>query len=104
MEGKETRFGSGKGTGILIPLIILVIALLVILFKFPSRDKSITPKSEIIYLSFDDFHNLIGGNDQISVSQKKELFSEYAGKYVNWVGEVVKIEKQESGDLILRIK
>jgi hypothetical protein len=104
MVDKETRFSSKRGTGILIPLLILVVAILVILFKFPYREGTDVTQKDTILFSFDDFHNIIGGNDQISLSQKKELFSEYAGKYVNWVGEVIRIEKQESGDLILRIK
>ena len=104
MVDKETRFNSKRGTGILIPLLILVVAILVILFKFPYREGTDVAQKDTILLSFDDFHNIIGGNDQISISQKKELFSEYAGKYVNWVGEVVRIDKQKSGDLILRIK
>jgi hypothetical protein len=104
MVDRENRFSSGKGAGILVPLLILVIAVLVILFKFPHREETGIPQKETILFSFDDFHNIIGGNDQINVLQKKKLFSEYVGKYVNWVGEVVKIEKQESGDLILRIK
>jgi hypothetical protein len=104
MVDKETRFSSKRGTGILIPLLILVVAILVILFKFPYREGTDVAQKDTILLSFDDFHNIIGGNDQIRVSQKKKLFSEYAGKYVSWVGEVVRIEKQKSGDLILRIK
>ena len=104
MVDKETRFSPARGTGILIPLLILIVAILVILFKFPYREGTEITQKDTILLSFDDFHNIIGGNDQISISQKKELFSEYAGKYVNWVGEVVRIDKQESGDLILRIK
>lgn len=104
MIDKENRFSSARGTGILVPLLILVIAILVILFKFPHREETGISQKDTILYSFEDFHNIIGGNDQFSVSQKKKLFSEYVGKYVNWVGEVVKIEKQESGDLILRIK
>ena len=104
MEGKENRFASRRGTGILIPLIILAVAILVILFKFPYREGTKIPQKDIILLSFEDFHNMIGGNDQLPVSQKQELFSGFMNRYVNWVGEVVRIEKQESGDLILRIK
>lgn len=104
MVDKENRFSSAKGTGVLIPLLILVIAILVILFKFPHREEAGISQKDTILFSFEDFHNIIGGNDQLSVPQKKKIFSEYVGKYVNWVGEVVKIEKQKSGDLILRIK
>jgi hypothetical protein len=104
IEDKESRFGGGKGTGILIPILILLIALLVIVLKFPSQRESQTIQKEEIYFSFDDFHNMIGGNDQLAASQKKKLFNQYVGKYVSWVGEVVRVEKESTGDFILRLK
>jgi len=104
IEKKNLRSGETKGTGILIPLLILAVAILVILLKFPSQKEVVTPQKEEIFFSFDDFHNMIGGNDQLAISQKKELFAKYVGKYVNWVGELAGIEEQPSGDFILRIK
>ena len=104
IENRDSRSRDTKATGILIPLLILAVALLVILLKFPSQKEVVTPQKEEIFFSFDDFHNMIGGNDQLAISQKKELFAKYVGKYVNWVGEVVELEKQPSGDFILRVK
>jgi len=104
LKDRDSRFKEAKGIQILIPVLILIIAFLVILFKFPSRKDTGIPEKEVLYFSFDDFHNMIGGNDQLPVSQKKELFSGYVGKYVNWVGEVIEIEEQKSGDFILRVK
>jgi len=104
MANRDTGVKGVKGTGVLIPLLILLIALLVILFKLPSQKDTGVAKKEQVYLAFDDFHNMIGGNDQLAVSEKKELFSGYVGKYVNWVGELTRIEVQPSGDFILRIR
>lgn len=103
-KDRDSRFKETKGTQILIPVLILIVAFLVILLKFPSRKDAGTSEKEKIYFSFDDFHNMIGGNDQLPVSQKKELFAGYVGKYVSWVGEVIEIEKEQSGDFILRVK
>lgn len=104
MENRDTGVRGARGTGVLIPLLILLIALLVVLLKLPSqKDEGIVEREEV-YFSFDDFHNMIGGNDQLAVSEKKELFSGYVGKYVNWVGELTRIEGQPSGDFILRIR
>ena len=88
----------------MIPLLILLIAVLVVLFKLPSQKDTGMEQTEEVYYSFDDFHNMIGGNDQLAFSQKKEPFSGYVGKYVNWVGEVAGIEKQPSGDFIVRVR
>jgi hypothetical protein len=104
MENRDTQAKGAKGTGVLIPLLILLIALLVVLFKLPSQKDTGVVKKQEVYLAFDDFHNMIGGNDQLAVSEKKELFSGYVGKYVNWVGELTRIEGQPSGDFILRIR
>ena len=104
MGDKKTGFKGTKTTGILIPLLILAVAVLVILFKFPSQRDTPTSQKEEVYFSFDDFHNMIGGNDRLAVSQKKERFSGYVGKYVIWTGEAVGLEKQPSGDFILRVK
>lgn len=104
IENRDSRSKDTKATGILIPLLILAVALLVILLKFPSQKEAVTPQKEEVYFSFDDFHNMIGGNDHLAISQKKELFAKYVGRYVNWVGELTRIDRQPSGDFILRIK
>jgi hypothetical protein len=104
VEDRNTRYKGAKATGVLIPLLILLVALLVILFKFPSQRNTGTAEKEQVYLSFDDFYNMIGGNDQLGESQKRELFSRHVGKYVIWAGEVAGIEKQPSGDFVLKVK
>lgn len=61
-------------------------------------------KKEFIYYSFEDFNTLIGSNDKLTLSQVQSLFNSYKGKYVNWVGEIEKIKKNTSGDLVIYFK
>jgi hypothetical protein len=99
---------SGKIIFILTGLIIL---LSVFLSRYPSQ-KSPSIQSQdteaverkFLLLSFEDFNSLMGGNDHLSVFQRKRMFERYKGRYVRWWGEVKEVIKEISGDYTLRVK
>jgi hypothetical protein len=59
---------------------------------------------KFLLLSFEDFNSLMGGNDHLSVFQRKRMFERYKGRYVRWWGEVEEVIKEISGDYTLRVK
>lgn len=68
------------------------------------QKSSFAPDKKSVLLSFDDFHNLIGGRDRLPADQKKAMFNQYQGRYVRWSGEVYEIAKNISGDFILKVQ
>ena len=99
---------SGK---IIFTLVGLIIVTVVFLsrsswHKHPpiqSQDTEVVER-KFLLLSFEDFNGLIGGNDHLSVFQRKRMFEKYKGRYVKWSGEVEEVVKEISGDYTLRVK
>lgn len=88
-------------------IILILVGVIVLASIFLSRssrhmDPSIQEK-RFLLLSFEDFNNLIGGNDRMGAEQMKHMFERYTGRYVRWWGEVEEIVKEISGDYILRV-
>jgi hypothetical protein len=89
-------------------IVFLLIGLIILTSVFLSRSSwhkypSIQER-EFLLLSFEDFNNLVGGNDHLSVYQRKRMFERYKGRYVRWWGEVEEVIKEVSGDYTLRVR
>ena len=98
-----TDYYPKKSLSFLLPLLILVVVLYLLLAGILSR-KQKSPEKEFIHYSLEDFHTMIGSNDQLAIAQVQALFGQYQGKYVRWTGEIAKLEKQSDHGFILFIK
>jgi len=85
-------------------LLGLVVLGYFVLSGFSDQKSSFAPDKKFILLSFDDFHNLIGGRDRLPTDQKKAILNQYRGRCVRWSGEVYEIVKGISGDFLLRVQ
>jgi hypothetical protein len=100
MQRQKDR-SRGRITLLFLGLIVLI---LLALFGLPDRNDFRQEEKKFILLSFEDFHNLVGGRERLGPDHQRAMFGRYRGRYVRWAGEVYDIRKDVSGDFVLRIQ